>query len=399
MNTQIQDRAAYNASQNPFNRELTVPCVLFCAILFMILGVLPVTPDRIVGLYRPIFIFFSVFSVFRCYPLHSGKWQVASIVYFAIVFIFNNFTRSATVSFISQELFILFFLLASEHVWSKREINLMLNVLTVACALQALIVLLSNSLLLHAGSHQHLQYINTVVNRNSVAFALVPGAIASLLKLVYSEDSLRLFIMRPFWILVFLLCSYDVFAIGCRSAFYALCLGIGVLIWERVRKSKSPAEKLIKELLLAIIIIIVIRGLIVIASGSYSERLFRWEDSGRDILWDKALEMIRQKPLFGGGYDYWESSGMSLGTHNTFISFMLVGGVLACFFLVGYLISFLFEIIKTNSFIPMAFFMEAFLHMCSESTMDYYAYIPLIFSVILVKYFAYQGTIQDLFAN
>lgn len=400
MNIESQYRKIYrSASYHSFDMELTVPCALFCAILFLILGILYITPAGITGLYRPIFIFFSLFSIFRRYPLRSARWSLASAVYFAGIFICNRITGTTTVEFISQELFIIFFVIASGHIWSKREINLMLHSLMIACVLLAIIVLFSNSLFLHTGAQQRIRYLNASVNRNAIAFALVPGAIASMLKLIYSDNNVNYLLEQIFWVAVYVLCSYCVFAIGCRSAFYSMCLGTGCLIWERVRKKQSPAEKMIKELLFIIMLIVGTRLLISTAAGSYNGRLFRWEETGREDLWEKALILIRQKPLFGGGYDYWKSSGTTLGTHNTFLTYMLIGGVIALFFLVGYIISFLFEVLKTNSLIPLAFFAEAIFHMYTESSMDYYAYIPLIFSVILVNYLTYQGNIQDLLAH
>lgn len=385
-------------NENPYLNyvDITFPCVVLCAVVFCILGVVNITPPVITRLCRPTFIFITMLFVSRSYPLRSAKWQIALAAYFAIIYICNSITRSVTEVFLGHELFVLFFIFASEHIWSRREINLILNAVIFSCNIQAIVVLFSNSLLLHAGSQQHIQYLWISTNRNPIAFALVPGAIASFLMLIHCENGVESALFRAYWTLSFFLCAYDVFAIGCRSAFYSLCMGLGCLIWERVRKSRTPAEKIIQELMLVILIIVVSRVLIRVASGAYSARLFSIENSGREDIWDKAFGLIKQKPVFGGGFDYWETSGANIGTHNTFFTYMLEGGVVALVIVVAHLLSQLREVFSTGSLIPLAFLAETIFHMFTESGMDYYAYLPMILSVIITRYLQYQGSIYDL---
>lgn len=400
MRTETQYGERYSSSQyRQYDRELTVPCAVLCAILFLILGVLYITPEGITGFYRPVFIFMTLFSIFSNYPLRSAKWQIMLAVYFVVVFVCNTITNSATVTFISHELFILFFIMASNHIWSRREIGLLLDVLILSCTLQAGIVLFSNSLLLHAGSQQAVNYLWTSYNRNPIAFAIVPGAVASLMKLIYSAKGWGNLLLRTYWGAAFLLCAYTVFALGCRSAFYSLCLGVACLIWERVGRSTTQAEKLIKRLLILACVLAGANILFALASGTYSARLFSLEETGREEIWKVALELIRKKPIFGGGYDYWTASNMTLGTHSTFLSYMLEGGVVTLVFVIGHLISYLLEIRETRSIVPLAFLAETLMHMVTESGMDYYAYLPLIFSVVITRYLQYQGGLQDLLAD
>lgn len=59
-----------------------------------------------------------------------------------------------------------------------------------------------------------------------------------------------------------------------------------------------------------------------ISAGTYSERLFHMaDDSGRDAIWESARALIREHPVFGGGYDVWNDVGPDMGTHNTFLLF------------------------------------------------------------------------------
>lgn len=383
--------------QRLYDEELTVVCVLLCVLLFLVLGVLPVTPSGITKFFRPAFIFISAFSLYRCYPIQSSRWQIVLGVYFFMIYICNQITSHATETFISHELFILFFILAAERRWSRREIHLILDTVIIACDVQAIAVLISNSLLLHAGSQQHINYLWISTNRNPISFAIVPGAVASLLKLIYCKKGWKTDILRVYWMMSFLLCTYDVFAIGCRSAFYSLCLGIFCIVWERVKRTRNHAEKIIQELMIILLVLVGITILMRIASGAYSSRLFTLEDSGRKDIWDNALDLIRKKPLFGGGYDHWVKAGYKIGTHNTFITYLLEGGAVAAFIAVCHLLFLALELFGTGSFIPFAFLVETVMHMMTESGMDYYAYLPLILCIMLAKYIQYQGSVWELF--
>lgn len=380
-----------------YDREVTVPCLVLCLILIMVLGVLPVLPSGLSSFLRPSFIFTAMFTVYRSYPLASSRWQIALIVYYAVIFICNQITGSAVSAFISHELFILFFVLAAERRWSCREINLILEATILASDIQALVLLFSNSFLLHAGGQQRINYLGTTINRNPAAFAIVLGVIASALKLIYQDKGWRVMLPRIYWTFSFLVCAYDVFAIGCRSAFYAMCLGLSCLIWDRVRYTRTAAEKFVQEILLVILAAAGLLILMRVASGAYSERLFSLEDSGRDGIWEKGMEMIRKKPVFGGGFDYWSNEGLRIGTHNSFITYALEGGILILIPVAGYFFSLGIELFRTGSVIPMAFLAETILHMISESGMDYYAYLPLILGVIILRYMQHQGSIQRLF--
>ena len=398
----MEEKTKYTESeirnmQELYDRELTLPCIILCAILFLILGILPIVPNRITIFCRPLFIFVASFTIYCSYPLRSFRWQIALSVYFLFTFIFNRITRSNAESFISHELFILFFLFASTRVWSRREIHQFLDTLIFSCDVQAIVVFFSNSMLLHAGGQHHINYLWVSTNRNPIAFAIVPGAIASLLKITFSKTGVKASIFRFYWIFSFVLCAYSVFAIGCRSAFYSLCLGIFCIIWERIKRIRNRAEKFIQELLILILVITATAILMRVAAGAYSERLFSIEDTGRQAIWEYAMELIKKKPVFGGGFDYWGSAEYMMGTHNTFITYLLEGGAVAAFLVGIHLLLLGREVMETGSAIPFAFLAETLMHMFTETGMDYYAYLPMIFCLILANYLRYQDNVWYLF--
>ena len=86
-----------------------------------------------------------------------------------------------------------------------------------------------------------------------------------------------------------------------------------------------------------------------------------------------------------------DNSGESLGTHNTFLTVMVmsgyVGGVLFALFLIAVFL----DLLRVRNLIPLAFLMELLMHSYTESGMDYYAYIPLILALVLARYISYQS--------
>ena len=150
-------------------------------------------------------------------------------------------------------------------------------------------------------------------------------------------------------------------------------------------------------MIIIIMAIVIIAILMKMASSAYSSRLFTLDDSGRKKIWDNAKELIREKPLFGGGFDYWEEFGYGMGTHNTFITFLLEGGAVAATIAAFHLLFLSLELLGSGSIIPFAFLAETVMHMITESGMDYYAYLPMIFCIILANYTRYQGSVWELF--
>ena len=116
------------------------------------------------------------------------------------------------------------------------------------------------------------------------------------------------------------------------------------------------------------------------------------DDSGRGRLWDKAWDMIDENPVFGGGFDYWDdNSGESLGTHNTFLTIMVMSGYVGGILFALFLSAVFLDLLRVRNLIPLAFLMELLMHSYTESGMDYYAYIPLILALVLARYISYQS--------
>ena len=135
-----------------------------------------------------------------------------------------------------------------------------------------------------------------------------------------------------------------------------------------------------------------------VLEGTNSARLFNYSDSGRDDLWEDAMDLIRAKPVFGGGFDYWSRTGHVMSPHNTFFTIMLISGFIGGILLGMMILSMIKECIREQSVIALAFAMQMIFHSISEAGLDYYAYIPLILTSIVLRYSEYQqGDFESVF--
>lgn len=377
-------------------QRISFVCVTFCGILFILFGVLPKVPSPVTRMLRPIFIALCLvtYPLSRYYKLGSQKIHVISLIYYTMIFLNFPMSSIAVEAYLSAALFMVFFFFASNRLWSEREIKYLFITLIVACNIQALIVLVSNPTLLHSSGTSHLNFLGLSVNRNPVAYALCIGPLCSVLALLYSRHNRSIF-KDAFYVISCAIGYFTVFAIGCRGAFLSATLGCICIVWQKTRDCKNAAERFTRKALVVILVLAALTVAVSVSKGTYSERLFQFgeeaNDSGRDVLWEEAWELIDEKPVFGGGFDYWESTGHLMGTHNTFLTFMVSTGWIGGILLGLFLIAAVFEMLKTRNLIPVAFMAEVLLHSWAEPGMDYYAYIPLTLAFIITRYLQYQS--------
>lgn len=387
------------------SRDYTVSfvCIVLSAILMLVLGVLPKIPSGITKLLRPAFIALCLITVqnSRYYKLGATKYHIVNLAYYTIIFLSFPINSETMESYISIMLFIFFFIFAANRQWTKRELFIILTVVIVACDIQSIILLTNNPGMLKNSSSQHLDFLGAVVNRNSPAYAITAGAFCGMFLLLYDRYKKSL-IKDMFYLVSCLLCSFTIFAIGCRGAFVGAAVGLFCIMWQKTRDAGDYRERFWERVFAMVLVLVVLFTAMNISEGTYSSRLFDFgeeaSDSGRDELWDAAWVLINEKPVFGGGFDYWTSTGHVMGTHNTFLTFMVstgwVGGILLGFFLLMALL----EMFKTRNLIPLAFMATFFMHSWAEPGMDYYAYVPLILAFVITRYLQYKNKdLQTLF--
>ena len=391
--------------QNSYiGHRISFACLVLCGILALILGVQPKLPSSVTQLLRPAFIAICLLTLHLggYYKLGAAKYQLLNLAYFTIIFFIFPIHSNAIMTYVSILLFILFFIFAANRKWSRKEIALILLAVVIACDIQALLILYSNPGLLRIGGSSHLDFLGVTVNRNPVAFAITPGTLCGMFVFLYGGNRKSVF-SKLFYLMSCLVCSFAVFALGCRSAFLSAAAGLTCIVWQKTRDGVNYKEIFNRRVFAIMIILLVVFTAYKVSAGTYSERLFDFsdasDDSGRDVLWEEAWNCIDENPVFGNGFGYWEESGHEMGTHNTFLTFMVstgwVGGILLGWFLLMSLI----EILKTRNLIPLSFMAELLLHSWTEPLMDYYAYVPLILAFILARYLQHKSNdLRTIFA-
>lgn len=368
--------------------NISTPCVSLCFLIIVILGFLPVMPDRIVSLVKPVFLVLCVMFPGRGYYRFSfEKWLVILHIYLFGIWIANYQTNQSIRSYASMLLFALFFLFAGLRSWNRAEIRLLLYVLILSCTLHSVIAIYSNNGLLHDIGSQHISFLSKTLNRNSSAFAVTPGMICAIMMVFYGKKNPGI---RAFYFLSALICFYAVVALACRSAFLSAVSGSFLVVWQATREHADAGRRFFRRIIFIVFVVALIFGGMSILEGTNSSRLFDYSDTGRNELWDVAWKLIKAKPVFGGGFDYWGRSGEYMSPHNTFLSIMLISGYIGGGILGLMMLSMLFECVKVRNFVALAFAMETVFHSISEAGLDYYAYIPLILTVILLRFSEYQ---------
>ena len=299
-------------NSNYYQDRISFACIIFCCVIFLVHGILPLVPSNLTKFFKPIFMVACIFSAGAgFYRMKSIKWMLVLLAYFSVILFTNDITSSAINMYVSIMLFGAFVIIASCKIWTKREIRQIMLMFAISCAIQATIILWSNNGLIQSAGNQHISYLGKAVNRNPAAFAVAPGAICSLTILIYRNRRLSKTV-TVFCLLSFLISAFAVFASGCRSAFYAMAAGCILCVLDRTKSVKAD-----KRMLVRVGVVIFVLAIAVISKyalgDTYSSRLFDFSeegfDSGRSEIWEQAWNGIKEKPIFGGGFDYWDEVG------------------------------------------------------------------------------------------
>lgn len=377
-----------NIEYSWYHQRLSLPAISLSLVFMAIFGIVPILPGTLVTILKPLFIATCLlFGGYGYYRMGYEKWQVVLLAYLVLIFIANYVTDPCWNDFLSMVLFALFYLFAGLRIWTTREIRCFFYVLAICCSVYSLIVLFSNNGLFQIGGNQHIKYLSVTMNRNNCAFAVAPGAVSSVF--IFLFDKKMELMKRAFCIGAIVICSFTIIALSCRSAFLSAASGVFLIVWAYYGNNTGRRTQIGKRLLFIGFILVSAYVLMLVLSGTNSARLFDYQESGRDGLWKDAWSLIQRKPIIGGGFNYWSKSGQLMGTHNTFLSIMLISGYIGGAFLTMWILSMMRECLRFRNAIALAFAMEMVCHSISESGLDYYAYVPLILTSILLRYSEY----------
>ena len=379
----------------PEKNKYSLHCIVLCMLLFLILGTLYVIPSAVTQTFRPIVIaVFLLFPATYSYRVSRSVWvMIVFQFYLTIVFISHPITSSSFMAWASMLLFAAFFIVTIQRIWSKREIQLILNVVLIACVVFCIILFRENPDIFSSNQGEDLTFRGNHVNSNAAAFTIVPGALVGTFFTFFLNNRGRKGrIIRKLWyfgatVLEFIM----LVGMGGRSAFFSAVIGALMIVWEWGEAIKKRDQRLLFRALLILFFLIIYHYGPIWTEGTHAYRLFDYDNlmdmNGRDDMAEQAMELIREHPMFGGGFDYWNiRTDNSLMVHNSFLSIGVTGGYTAIFLLGLFFIFSALELVQTRSLIPVAFFVEALFHSFTEPGMDYYAYIPLVLAFIIQKY-------------
>lgn len=367
-----------------YRQPLSAAACMLCALYFVILAVLPLIPSQITRVLKPVFLIACVFSSCRRYPMPAAaKVQSVFLIYLFLVLVFHPLTPSAIETYISIFLFGAFFIFASMRVWNAREIRMLLDAVVCSGVIMSAVCIFSNDGLLHASGAQHIHYLNTEMNRNPIAFGIALCALTAAILMLHCPQRHRKHLSAA----AFFLCSYSVFALGCRSAFLSYVGGMLVLLLDYICNSGNRRTRFARGVVILLLVLCAAAFALNISAGTYSERLFHMaDDSGRDAIWESARTLIREHPVFGGGYDVWNDVGPDMGTHNTFLLFSIYSGYVGGAVLILLLAAAVLELPRQKNWIPLVFVCEPIFHVYTETNLDNYVYLPMVLGYILALY-------------
>lgn len=372
--------------------------MVLSSLFLLILGVLPVLPSQMTLFFRPIAIFVCLYYPFYQYGFSRSIWCLLLLqLFLTVVFMINSLDAPSFMNWMSGVLFAAFYVVVVQRRWEKTEILVFLHTILVASLIYSAIILRENGGLLHTNDAGDITFLGVHVNANSAAFGTVPGALTAVSFFLFGRRYRRnSFAYKFFYLGVALLLFYVLIGLGGRSAFFSAVMGSALIAWKRIGSERIPGNRIVFRIILILVVLAVYHYGPILTKGTHAYRLFDYQNltdaNGREEMAAIAWQMIRERPLLGGGFRHWElHSGQYLALHNTFLSYGVIGGYPAMVLLIIFYFFTAMELLVNRHFIPLAFFMESLMHSLTEPGMDYYAYIPLLIAFILHRYSSATG--------
>lgn len=130
---------------------------------------------------------------------------------------------------------------------------------------------------------------------------------------------------------------YALLLTSSRAGFLTLGAIIVCIVFLPQPNQELELKKAIQKILLIVLIIVIVVALVQrFLPQTNIDRLLNWNEyesgSGRDIRWERAIQLFMQRPLFGWG---WGGYNTGVGAiHNTFLTSLCDIGVIGTLFFV-----------------------------------------------------------------
>lgn len=383
-NKEVEDRI--NSSKNWMNISLNdslSPESLFVTFVFFIVLSQFILYGRFESIsqpLRPLIVLILAVQVVRRGRINISVCNVAlamSIYQFLIWFFFYPSGGSLPQYLVLIFYFMMLFSVAG-FPWNRRELQFILYATFLATFVCAAVFFFSNNMT-DFTEHQ-MYFMGTAVNRNKNAYCFAFGFVLGRLFFKYGDKK-----SKPLILLIMLFEGYCLLYSQCRGAFIGLTLSLFIgFISRLIYMKRMDNPFLLFYILLFIIVCLVGYSLIV---NSAVHRLVDSEHlSGRDAGMEHALLLFRQAPLlrkiFGNGLLFEGANTEGIGVHNVYLTYLLEAGIIGTTFVI---LIFLQAARIIHGEIQWSIFILALSRTFFEG-MDYYIFIPLIFSICLSNY-------------
>lgn len=134
------------------------------------------------------------------------------------------------------------------------------------------VCIFSNDGLLHASGAQHIHYLNTEMNRNPIAFGIALCALTAAILMLHCPQRNR----KRLSAVAFLLCSYSVFALGCRSAFLSYVGGMLVLLLDYICNSGNRRTRFARGVVILLLVVCAAAFALNISAARIVSACFIW---------------------------------------------------------------------------------------------------------------------------
>ncbi|MFJ5717805.1 O-antigen ligase family protein [Neobacillus sp. NPDC093127] len=284
--------------------------------------------NLIIGNYTRYFIFLLIiffFFEYKRFKIQSIHWWMLAWLTLKITSIlwgqYSYYTSENVLTQLSVHLgMVAFFIVMTMVNFDYKFIRKIVDVSLYTSFSMALLGLFFSKEYLGVESRRVLTILGNQIDPNNVAAFYLVGFSIALYYIIYEKN----WNIKYFVILV--INALGIALTGSRGGLVSLLAGIVALLFLSDIKKNNIIKNIKNLFLISLILSLIFLATQYFLPISTYNRLFGFDSyssgSGRDLLWDNAMAMAKEKPFLGWGW-----GGIIMGVHNTFITMILEIGI------------------------------------------------------------------------
>ncbi len=314
-------------------------------------------------MYVPVGITILYYLFFVKYSFKMEKPKIVLVLIFVFsslsTLYYSSDTKSTISAITASCLWILLTLLVSSAHYEPRTIVRILNIYTIIAALLGINTLYSFATgMINPDSDRVVTTIlGTLKDNNFYASFLTPAYAYSFYRFVNVKRSRMCFLAAAAVLFIAIIFT------GSRAAFITQLIIIGITVIGFMLSERMSFKKII---LLVITLCALVVGYIYVSNTTLYQRLTDAEDYSTDIrirLWNAALDLFAEKPIFGGGrgaVNNYTFNRIGNYVHNTYLEILCDQGLVGAGLFLGLFVSF-FKVKRENVVFVLVMFIAFFL--------------------------------------